>query len=108
MERLAEPIRFDQKTCNIRAMRIRARARLSARILTVAGDYGIFHWVRSRLGASLPRSPQNPGRSDRSRMFELLELFALGLGRPGMSSLQPQPQERTASHCTSSRQRMAD
>jgi len=35
--------------------------------LTTAGDYAIFHWVRSRLGATLPRSPQNPGRSTKAR-----------------------------------------
>src|SRR5262249_24996824 len=40
--------------------------------LTTVGDYAIFHWVRSRLGAGLPRSPQDSAGPKGSRTLELL------------------------------------
>src|SRR5262249_20539289 len=39
--------------------------------LTIVGDYAIFHWVRSRLGAGLPRSPQNSAGPKGSQTLEL-------------------------------------
>src|SRR5215469_8295173 len=38
--------------------------------LTTVGDYAIFHWVRSRLGAGLPRSPQDSAGPKGSRTLE--------------------------------------
>src|SRR5262249_25331497 len=40
--------------------------------LTTVGDYAIFHWVRSRLGAGLPRSPQDSAGPKGSRTLEFL------------------------------------
>src|SRR5262249_3797388 len=40
--------------------------------LTTIGDYAIFHWVRSRLGAGLPRSPQDSAGPKGSRTLEFL------------------------------------
>src|SRR5262249_56815446 len=40
--------------------------------LTTVGDYAIFHWVRSRLGAGLPRSPQDSPGPKRCRTLTLL------------------------------------
>ena len=52
-----------------------------------------------------PRTPAAPiGRE----CLNSLSFSASALAGQGLSSLQPQPQERTAGHCTSSRQRMAD
>src|SRR5215467_14574009 len=65
---------IDQKTCNIRTIVAHnggcgaVRARES---LTTVGDYAIFHWVRSRIGAGLPRSPQNPAGPKESQTLEL-------------------------------------
>src|SRR5262252_4257306 len=65
---------IDQKTCNIRAIVARngGRGAVGAReSLTTVGDYAIFHWVRSRLGAGLPRSPQNSAGPKGSQTLEL-------------------------------------
>src|SRR6516165_11525030 len=76
MVQTADPAHgIDQKTCNIRAIVAHnggcgaVRARES---LTTVGDYAIFHWVRSRLGAGLPRSPQDSAGPKGSRTLELL------------------------------------
>src|SRR5215831_20934805 len=70
-----QPVGFDQKTCNIRAIVARSggwRAARASESLTTAGDYAIFHWVRSRLDAGLPRSPQNSAGPKGSRTLEFL------------------------------------
>src|SRR2546430_17568168 len=65
---------IDQKTCNIRAIVARnsgCGAVGAHESLTTVGDYAIFHWVRSRLGAGLPRSPQNSAGPKGSQTLEL-------------------------------------
>src|SRR5499427_8585289 len=74
---------IDQKTCNIRAIVAHngGRGAVGAReSLTTVGDYAIFHWVRSRLGAGLPRSPQNSAGPKGSQTLELFR------SSPGMGS----------------------
>src|SRR6516162_9948084 len=65
---------IDQKTCNIRAIVAHnggCGAVCARESLTTVGDYAIFHWVRSRIGAGLPRSPQNPAGPKGSQTLEL-------------------------------------
>src|SRR5262249_44866859 len=100
---------IDQKTCNIRAIVAHnggcgaVRARES---LTTVGDYAIFHWVRSRIRAGLPRSPQNPAAPKESQTLELVR------SAPGVGSADRLARDRdhkeTAGHRTSSRQTMPD
>src|SRR6516225_8442412 len=86
--------RIDQKTCNIRAIVARSggyRAVRARESLTTHGDYAIFHWVRSRLGAGLPRSPQDSAGPKGSQTLELFRSNP-GLGVGGNARLQSRPQ----------------
>ena len=100
---------IDQKTCNIRAIVAHnggcgaVRARES---LTTVGDYAIFHWVRSRLGAGLPRSPQNSAGPKGSQTLELSGPTQAWAARIG--SLAIATSKETAGHRTSSGQTMPD
>src|SRR6516164_8179382 len=101
---------IDQKTCNIRAIVARncGRGAVGAReSLTTVGDYAIFHWVRSRLGAGLPRSPQNSAGPKGSQTLELFRSNP-GLGGGGNARLQSRPAGKQPLSRTSSRQTMAD
>src|SRR5262249_28155273 len=64
---------FDQKTGNIPAIVARSDRKGAGRApesLTSVGNSAIFHWVRSRLGAGLPRSPQDSAGPKGSRTLE--------------------------------------
>src|SRR5262245_15353097 len=74
--------------------------------LTTVGDYAIFHWVRSRLGAGLPRSPQNSAGPKGSQTLELSGSPQAWAARIG--SLAITTSRETAGHGTSSGQTMPD
>src|SRR5262245_65484607 len=104
-----QPVGFDQKTCNIRAIVARSggwRAARASESLTTAGDYAIFHWVRSRLGAGLPRSPQNSAGPKGSQTLELSGPPQAWAARIGLLAITTSME--TAGHRTSSGQTMPD
>src|SRR6516165_6955559 len=100
---------IDQKTCNIRAIVARnggCGAVAARESLTTVGDYAIFHWVRSRIGAGLPRSPQNPAGPKGS---QTLNFSGPAQARAAwISSLAIATSKETAGHRTSSGQTMPD